>query len=120
MSKSKVPASLWMAEQFLASCRLVAFQEDDAVYQPASGLYEKPERVWLAHEVAIFLANSLGSSRVEARYVADVSRSVRDLAFLDGRRNPPFWVESKEPADVIVAANGIVDLGPLFAGGQAQ
>ncbi|MFO0848327.1 MAG: phage/plasmid primase, P4 family [Gemmataceae bacterium] len=118
MAKSKAPASVWMAEQFLASHRLVTYQDDVYAYNPAAGLYERAERAWLGHVVTQFLAETLGSEAVGSDYVADVARSVRDLAFLPGDRQPPFWLNRSDPADVIVAANGVVDLAPLLSGGE--
>lgn len=117
MANPKPPASVWMAEQFLISHRLVAYQEDVYAYNPATGLYERAERAWLAHAVTQFLTEEIGSALVGSDYVADVGRSVRDLAYLDGNRQPPFRLDRADQADVIVAANGVVDLAPLITGG---
>lgn len=117
MAKSKAPASVWMAEQFLLNHRLGCYQEDVYAYSPATGLYARAELAWLGHAVSQYLAEELGSEAVGADYVAEVGRSVRDLAYLPGERQPPFWLGRPDPADVIVAANGIVNLAPLLSGG---
>ena len=93
-----------------------AYQEDIYAYNPAAGLYERTERAWLGHAVTWFVAAALGSDAVGADYVADVARSARDLAFLPGDRQPPFWIDRRGPADVVVAANGVVDSARSWPG----
>jgi hypothetical protein len=106
-----------MAEQFLQPVAVGWFAEDLYHYDAQTGLYLRRSREWLRSLVQHFLVQNLGSNNVDAGYVDQVCRAVRSAVYLDESRQPPFWIDTGEPADVIVAANGIVQLDELAASG---
>jgi putative DNA primase/helicase len=118
MSKLELPSSAWLAAEFLKIWQICWFAED--VYEYKAGLYRLVSRQWLQATVQAFLVDALGVEKVSSSCVNEVCHSVKNHAYLDERRNPPFWIKDGREANVVVAANAIVNLDPLTTAGRVE
>lgn len=96
----------WAVGTFLQQNRFVRFNEDDFLY--SRGLYRAKHCEWLDSVMRPFL-KSFGYVP-SVTDVQSVTKLVRVEGYQDDGIQPPFWLSSRKPADVIVTANGILKI----------
>src|SRR5262245_36612091 len=97
--------SVWLAREFLRHHVVRWFAEDVFEYDRRMGLYQVQDRKWLAHRVQGFLADVLGVESVTTSGVKGVCESIKNEQYLASGLHPPFWIDGRREANVIVARN---------------
>jgi P4 family phage/plasmid primase-like protien len=112
--------SVWLAREFLKQHVVRWFAEDIFQYDRRTGLFQVRDRQWLAHQVQAFLVQVLGVENVTASGVRAVCDSIRNNNYLPSGLHPPFWIDSRKEANVIVTRNVTLLLDAIPSEGKPR
>ena len=113
-----LPTAAAVAVEFAAVVVLVFWQQD--FYRWADGQWLSVDDGWVASRVRAFIASGYGTENSDPDFVLAVVASLRQLVYLDSRFKPPCRLTGESVGDCLPVANGVLDLQPMYSGGEPK
>lgn len=110
MSNDSKPDQCGLAVLLSVMLRLRHFEQELYTYNPDTGAHEKRSSAWLQAAVLETLRRDFSDTRITTPLLNSLCSLVRSLAFTADGLTPPFWIESRQPANVLLMSNGMLRL----------
>lgn len=117
--KKKLPQSPEIVQEFLEEEVVKTYRGE--FYRFNGAFYEPVSKGAFRHSIAKFIQDRFGNSATTNRMVTECVGLVADLTHLE-IKSQPTWLgdPTGEIASVLVVENGVLDLSPMYDGGEPR
>ncbi len=113
-----LPSAAAVAVEVMAIYTLIWWRQDFVLY--SDGSWSPVDDGWVASRVHKHVGGKYGVDVAEPDFVRDVVTALKHLAYVDSRLDPPLRLDGKPCGDLFPMGNGLLDVGPMYDGGEPQ
>jgi putative DNA primase/helicase len=99
-----------IAGQLASALKIRWFEQEIYEYLPDTGVHERRSLAWLQSKVLGCLIRDYDNLEVTSALVNNVCALLKGLSFTAEGMTPPFWIDSRTPANALLVQNGILRL----------